>query len=77
MTYQKLDLLFPYIIFFYGALVTFVVNHPRLVELAEERMPPQALRQLMAHRALALICLLVGALWVLQNLWFDSMTWGI
>lgn len=73
MSVHTLDLLFPYFVFAYGALVTLVLNIPFLVELAEHRLPSELGRQLLAHRWLALVCLVVGALWSLQNLWFKDV----
>ena len=68
-TIEKLDHLFPYICFFYGAVMTFVLNSPLLGKLADERMPPELIATWRSHRGLAMICLCVGSLWVLQNIW--------
>ena len=69
MTPHQLDMIFPFVVFFYGALMTFVLNQPRLMVLAEQKMPRPILDQMKGHRALALICLAVGFPWSLQNLW--------
>ena len=69
MTVTQLDLLFPYIFFFYGVLMTLALNSERLSRIADERFPHELLEQWRAHRGLALLCLLVGAAWILQNLW--------
>lgn len=69
MTIEQLDAFFPFFVFFYGALITFVLHVPALVEISEQRMPPQVHAQLKAHRLLAIVCLVVGGLWSLQNLW--------
>lgn len=69
MTPEKLDFIFPFVVFGYGMIMTLVLSTPALVELAERRLPPALYQQLKAHRALGLICLGVGALWTLQNLW--------
>lgn len=69
MDIQTLDFLFPFFVLAYGFLVTCVLSWPQLVQLAEQRLPDQLLKQLMAHRVLALVCLVVGAFWSLQNLW--------
>ncbi len=71
MTISEIDLLFPFFVFAYGALVTFVLHIPALIQLAEERLPPAMLTQIQAHRHLAFICLFVGSLWSLQNLIID------
>jgi hypothetical protein len=70
MTIEKLDFLFPFIIFVYGAIMTIVLHHPVLVTLAETRFPAPLFQQMRGHRFLALICLFLGAIWSLQNLWF-------
>ena len=70
MNYLKeLDFYFPFFVFTYGAMVTFVLNSPILVRLAETRLPAEIQRQLFGHRFLALFCTIVGAIWSLQNLW--------
>jgi hypothetical protein len=71
MTPEKLDLIFPYFVFGYGAIMTFVLHSPLLSGLAENRLPEAMSQQLKAHRGLGLICLVVGALWTLQNLWLS------
>ena len=68
-TYAQLDAIFPYICFAYGAVMTFTLSSSTLVRLADERLPAQMSAQWKAHRGLALVCLVVGAAWVLQNLW--------
>lgn len=69
MTYQELDNFFPYLVFVYGFLVTFVLSSGPLMRLAEERLPLHLVNQLNGHRVLATVSLWVGAAWVLQNLW--------
>lgn len=69
MTYEKLDFIFPFFVLAYGVMMTVVMTHPTLVRLSEERMPEPVHRQLKAHRFLGFICLLIGSLWSLQNLW--------
>lgn len=66
---HEVDLVFPYVCFAYGALMTLVLNVPVFVRLADENLPSRLVQQIRAHRALAMICLCVGGLWVLQNLW--------
>jgi hypothetical protein len=69
VTPEKLDFIFPFLVFGYGAVMTLVLNTPALVELAEHRLPPEVAQQFKAHRGLGLICLVLGGLWSLQNLW--------
>ncbi len=74
MSVHTLDLIFPFFIFAYGALITFVLSAPRLMAIAEDRLPPELKKQLEAHRWLALFCLIAGAAWSLQNLWLGNET---
>lgn len=69
MTPSALDQIFPYVCFFYGAVMTVTLNVPALVRIADEKLPSPLAAQWKAHRVLGLICLFVGALWILQNLW--------
>jgi len=69
MTPTELDLIFPYICFAYGALMTFALNVPSLARIADERLPAPLVAQWRGHRVLAMLCLMIGALWILQNLW--------
>lgn len=69
MTPAKLDAIFPYLCFFYGAVMTLVLNSSYLARLADERLPQTLVTQWRSHRGLALVCLMVGAAWILQNLW--------
>lgn len=71
MTAEKLDLLFPFLVFAYGAMITFVLHTPLFSELAETRLPADVLKQLKAHRGFGLFCLVAGSLWSLQNLWLQ------
>jgi hypothetical protein len=69
MTLAQLDFIFPFFMFFYGILVTFVLENKALQRIAADRhfAPYQGL---VAHRGLAFVCVIVGGLWSLQNLWF-------
>ncbi|MCB0349628.1 MAG: hypothetical protein KDD38_00495 [Bdellovibrionales bacterium] len=69
MTYKELDFIFPFIILAYGALMTFVLNSPKLMQIAEERFPTSLVQQMNMHRTLGIVCLVMGALWSLQNIW--------
>jgi len=67
MSIQELDYIFPFIVFSYGLIMTLVFYSP-LVALAEKKMPGIYWEQFKAHRTLGHLCLIVGALWSLQNL---------
>lgn len=71
MSVEQLDYLFPFVVFAYGAIMTFTLNFPQLMVLAEKHFPQNLLKQMMAHRVLALVSLIVGSLWSLQNLWLS------
>lgn len=66
----KIDFYFPFFVFFYGLVLTFILENPFFVKLAKERMP-DSLYQFEKHRSLALLSLVLGGVWSLQNLWFS------
>jgi len=65
----QLDAAFPFVVFVYGALMTFVLYSPPLQKLADQNFNPTLVQQMRAHRALAVISFIVGGLWALQNIW--------
>lgn len=67
---SQIDFYFPFLVFFYGLVLTFVLEIPYLVKLAQKEMPVYH-AQFEKHRHLAIISLYVGGLWSLQNLWFS------
>jgi hypothetical protein len=69
MTPEKLDLIFPFLVFGYGAVMTLILHHPFFVAMADQRLPISVVTQIRGHRVLGLICLGVGAVWSTQNLW--------
>ena len=71
MTPEKLDLLFPFVVFGYGVIMTVVSATPILMQLAEQRLPQPVHQQLRAHQVLGWVCFLLGGLWSLQNLWLS------
>ncbi|RME17781.1 MAG: hypothetical protein D6797_01800 [Bdellovibrio sp.] len=68
MSYQELDLIFPFIVFIYGSLMTLILHSETLMKLAEKKLPPTLLFQFKTHRLMGSICLFVGFFWSLQNL---------
>lgn len=72
MTYKELDFIFPYFVFGYGLLMTLILNSEFFLKLAEERLPKQLYNNFMSHRILGIVCLVVGSLWSLQNLWYGA-----
>jgi hypothetical protein len=71
-THELLDLYVPWMAFGYGAIMLVVLSQPRLMALAEQRLPPQLLTQFRAHQKLAWICLVIGSIWLLQGAWLGS-----
>lgn len=67
-TLSMLDFYFPFIVFFYGLVLNFVLEIPYLVALAQKRMPSQY-ATFEKHRKIAVVSLYVGGLWSLQNIW--------
>lgn len=72
MDLKTLDFIFPFVSFFYGSLVLFVLEIPLLKKIThngEKSLLAISLReQLLVHKPLAWICFFVGGLWSLQNL---------
>ena len=67
---SMLDFYFPFIVFFYGLALNFVLEIPRLMALAQRKMPSQY-ATFEKHRKIAILSLYVGGAWSLQNLWFS------
>ena len=72
MKFETLDFFFPFLVFFYGIVMAFVLENKVLERLAQERLPALG-ATLRGHRSLAWVCLFVGGLWSLQNLWFNTL----
>ncbi len=64
-----LDNAFPYICFTYGVVMTVALNLHVIEKLAHSKLSPDVVAQWRSHRGLAAICMGVGGLWILQNLW--------
>lgn len=69
MSVAQLDFYFPFIVFFYGAVMAFVLGNPVLMKLARERLPEWHYNRFASHKTLGWVCFFVGGLWSLQNLW--------
>ena len=50
MVPEKLDLIFPFVVLAYGAVMTVVLNTPLFSDLAERRLPEGITQQIKAHR---------------------------
>lgn len=72
MNLAYLDFIFPFFVLAYGALMTLVLSLPALEKISEQRLPSHLHQQLQSHKLLGLICLVVGALWSLQNIWSQN-----
>ncbi|MBN8539082.1 MAG: hypothetical protein J0L82_01750 [Deltaproteobacteria bacterium] len=67
--HETLDKIVPWLAFAYGAVMILVLSQPKLIQLANERLPEPHRSRFLAHGPLAWICLFVGATWILQGLW--------
>ncbi len=65
----KIDYYFPFIVFFYGLVMLFMLEVPFFVALAKKEMPKQHL-VFEKHRHIAMASVFVGGFWSLQNMWF-------
>ncbi|HWU44749.1 MAG TPA: hypothetical protein VN132_14960 [Bdellovibrio sp.] len=72
MTPQKLDFIFPFVVFFYGLFMVFVLENPYLARLGQTRMA-EAYAQLSRHKNFGWMCFFVGGLWVAQNIWYSTL----
>ena len=70
LSIQKLDFYFPFLMFFYGLAINFILEFPYLVAMARKEMPSQY-ATLEKHRQIAIFSLYIGGLWSLQNMWFS------
>lgn len=69
MTWQQIDHIFPYLVFFYGIIMIFILENKFLDRLAQEKMP-QVAQMWKQRKPLAWTCFFVGGLWSVQNLLF-------
>lgn len=72
MTYKEIDFIFPFFVFAYGLTMTLVLSSPPLMALAEKYGPHPTLERFKSHRFLGVLCLILGSVWSLQNLWFGA-----
>jgi hypothetical protein len=68
MTPEKLDYIFPFVVFFYGLVLLLVLENPILVKIGEQRLGA-AFQAMTRHKSLAWICFFVGGLWSIQNVY--------
>jgi hypothetical protein len=66
---STLDYYFPFFVFFCGLVILFVLEVPHLVALAKKEMPDRLLA-FEKHRKIAVLSVVVGGFWSLQNIWF-------
>ena len=69
MTYKEIDYAFPFFVFFYGLVMTVVLNSPFLLQIGEKYGTHPAFVRFKSHKVLGAVCLILGSLWSLQNLW--------
>ena len=68
MTLAQLDFYFPFVVLAYGLIVTWLTQ-ARWAIRALNKLPAETRDRFLGHRVLALLCLVVGSIWSLQNLW--------
>lgn len=68
---EKLDHIFPLLVFVYGAALLLVLNLRVTQELGAKLVPGEAWARLKSHSSLAWISFFVGGFWMLENLWFS------
>lgn len=76
MSLVALDYYFPFFVFSYGFIMTMLLNAEWSQKLLQERLPAALAQQFLAHRWLGLVCLGVGTVWSLQNLWLGHPPLG-
>lgn len=67
---ETIDLYFPFIVIFYGAVMTFICHSPYLLQIGQDKIPVRLMERFESHKTLGLICLAVGGLWSLQRVLF-------
>ena len=67
MTIETLDSLTMWIAFCYGLTLFFVLELPVLKRV--ESRAPELFLILRQHQPIAMLCLWVGGLWILQEMW--------
>lgn len=70
MTLFLLDQYFPFIVFFYGFLLVFVLEAKWLKSALKSAQGQQILSTLCARKGFAYVCFYVGGIWSVQNLLF-------
>lgn len=73
MSYQEIDLIFPFVVFAYGIIMTFTLHNKFLMDLAHKKLPTQVQSLFTQHRVMGLVCFYVGGLWTLQNVWYMNL----
>lgn len=69
MNWAELDFFFPFLVFFYGFLIVFVLEAPLWARGLSDS-GRRLLQHLEPKRKFAWSCLVIGAFWSLQNLIF-------
>jgi len=72
MTPEKLDYIFPFIVFLYGLLIVIVVETPAFVRIGQARLG-SFYDNLLRHKSLGWVCFFVGGLWSAQNVWYFAL----
>lgn len=65
--YNELDLYFPYIVLFYGSIMTLLTNIPFLKRKVAPHLDHEVVQWFYGHQMLGAVCLFVGILWSFQR----------
>lgn len=65
--YNELDFYFPYIVLFYGSIMTLMTNIPLLKQKLARYLDQEVLQWFYSHQTMGVVCLFVGSLWSFQR----------
>ncbi|MCC6277325.1 MAG: hypothetical protein IT289_05360 [Oligoflexia bacterium] len=68
---ESLDQAVPILSFVYGLIMIVIGQSPRLLGLARTQFSDAWAENFKQKQPLALICLIVGGLWTIQNFWLN------
>lgn len=64
----QLDFYFPFLVFAYGTIMTFVTHLPLSKDRSNGPIQTELLEWFYSHKILGVVCFFVGGLWSLQKL---------
>lgn len=72
MSLEQLDFIFPFVLLFYGVVVSVCANLPVFERIASQSGLEEQYQALKAKQLFGLVCLGLGGVWSLQNLWLQT-----